>query len=120
MTKSSEVCSVCYPYCVLPRGHAGPHAGTPPADPPSSAAVPPCKVCDGTECDRHSAAAPLPETSSAIEKGCDLEASGILAELEEFKRAIQLAHRMLDRHSADPDDDLAVLSRQLLRVLGEI
>lgn len=31
--------------------------------------------------------------------------------------AIALANRMLDRINADPDDDLAVLSRQLLRAV---
>lgn len=38
----------------------------------------------------------------------------------ELARAIVLANRILDRPSGDPDDDLAVLSRQLLRVLGRI
>jgi hypothetical protein len=33
----------------------------------------------------------------------------------ERTRAIGLANALLDRTSADPDDDLAVLSRQLLR-----
>lgn len=29
--------------------------------------------------------------------------------------ALKLAHRILDRPHADPDDDLAVLARQLIR-----
>lgn len=33
----------------------------------------------------------------------------------ERERAIQLANRILDRINADSDDDLALLSRQLLR-----
>lgn len=32
-------------------------------------------------------------------------------------KAAKLANKILDRHNADPDDDLAVLSRQLLRAL---
>ena len=35
----------------------------------------------------------------------------------ERQRAIELANKILDRPSGDPDDDLAVLSRQLLRAL---
>lgn len=37
--------------------------------------------------------------------------------MSERERAVQLANRILDRPSGDPDDDLAVLSRQLLRAL---
>lgn len=33
----------------------------------------------------------------------------------EFDDAVKLAHRVLDRPSGDPDDDLAVLARQFLR-----
>lgn len=33
----------------------------------------------------------------------------------ELAEALALAHRILDRPSGDPDDDLAMLSRQLLR-----
>lgn len=35
--------------------------------------------------------------------------------MTEKKQAIELANRVLDRVSADPDDDLAVLARQLIR-----
>jgi hypothetical protein len=35
----------------------------------------------------------------------------------EKQRAIRIANKVLDRPSGDPDDDLAVLSRQLLRAL---
>lgn len=35
--------------------------------------------------------------------------------MTEREQAIGLATRVLDRPSADPDDDLAVLARQLLR-----
>ncbi len=35
--------------------------------------------------------------------------------MNECERAIILSHRVLDRISADPDDDLATLSRQFLR-----
>jgi hypothetical protein len=33
----------------------------------------------------------------------------------EFRDAVVLANLVLDRHSADPDDDLAILARQFLR-----
>ena len=33
----------------------------------------------------------------------------------EFDHAVKLAHKVLERHSGDPDDDLAVLARQFLR-----
>lgn len=36
--------------------------------------------------------------------------------MDERAQAIVLANRILDRINADPDDDLAVLSRQLLRL----
>lgn len=36
--------------------------------------------------------------------------------MDERAQAIVLANRILDRISADPDDDLAVLARQLLRL----
>lgn len=41
--------------------------------------------------------------------------------MDEFLQAIDLANRVLDRPSADPDDDMAVLARQFLRAveLGE-
>jgi hypothetical protein len=35
--------------------------------------------------------------------------------MSELKDAVKLANRILDRLSGDPDDDLAVLGRQLLR-----
>lgn len=35
----------------------------------------------------------------------------------ELARAIVLANKVLDRVNGDPDDDLAILSRQLLRVI---
>lgn len=35
--------------------------------------------------------------------------------MSEKDAAIALAHRVLDRVNADPDDDLAILARQLLR-----
>ena len=35
--------------------------------------------------------------------------------MEESKEALILAGKILDRPNADPDDDLAVLARQLLR-----
>lgn len=35
--------------------------------------------------------------------------------MSEYERAAALANAILDRINADPDDDLAVLSRQLLR-----
>lgn len=38
----------------------------------------------------------------------------------ERTKAIVLANKVLDRDAADPDDDLAVLSRQLLRAQEEI
>ena len=37
--------------------------------------------------------------------------------MSEFEETILLAHRILDRANADPDDDLAMLSRQFLRIL---
>lgn len=36
--------------------------------------------------------------------------------LTDRERAITLAHRMLERPHADPDDDLAILSRQVIRM----
>lgn len=36
--------------------------------------------------------------------------------MSEIEEALVLANRILDRPNADPDDDLAVLSRQLIRV----
>lgn len=39
---------------------------------------------------------------------------------QEHDRAIRLANRILDRPYADPDDDLAVLSRQLIRYTEEV
>lgn len=38
----------------------------------------------------------------------------------ERQRALELAERILDRPNADPDDDLAVLARQLIRAQEEI
>lgn len=38
-----------------------------------------------------------------------------MAASAERDRALELAHNVLDRVNADPDDDLAVLARQLLR-----
>jgi hypothetical protein len=38
----------------------------------------------------------------------------------EKELAIKLANKMLDRINADPDDDLAVLSRQFLRALERL
>jgi hypothetical protein len=40
--------------------------------------------------------------------------------MTERDAALALAHRILDRPRADPDDDLALLSRQLLRALERI
>jgi hypothetical protein len=37
--------------------------------------------------------------------------------MSELERAIRIADRALDRVGADPDDDLAILARQLLRLL---
>jgi hypothetical protein len=37
------------------------------------------------------------------------------AQMTEKEQAIKLAERLLDEPNADPDDDLRVLSRQLLR-----
>ena len=37
--------------------------------------------------------------------------------MTEFEETILLANKILDRPSADPDDDLAMLSRQFLRAL---
>ena len=37
--------------------------------------------------------------------------------MTEKEEAIKLANKILDRISADPDDDLAMLSRQFLRAL---
>jgi hypothetical protein len=39
---------------------------------------------------------------------------------DEKADAIRLAERILDRVNADPDDDLAMLSRQLLRALERL
>ena len=36
---------------------------------------------------------------------------------DEMRQAYELADRILERPYADPDDDLAVLSRQFLRLL---
>jgi hypothetical protein len=41
-------------------------------------------------------------------------------QLSEKGEAIILANKILDRPYADPDDDLAVLSRQLLRALERL
>lgn len=38
-----------------------------------------------------------------------------MSDNREFDHAIKLAHKVLDRPSGDPDDDLAVLARQFLR-----
>lgn len=38
----------------------------------------------------------------------------------ERERAFTLAEKVLDRPNADPDDDLAVLARQLLRSNGKL
>jgi hypothetical protein len=35
--------------------------------------------------------------------------------MTEYEETIQLANRVLERPSGDPDDDLAMLSRQFLR-----
>lgn len=35
--------------------------------------------------------------------------------MSELQEALALANRVLDRHSSDPDDDIAVLARQLIR-----
>ena len=40
--------------------------------------------------------------------------------MTEKKHAIELANRVLDRPWGDPDDDLAVLARQLLRALERL
>lgn len=37
--------------------------------------------------------------------------------MTERQEALRLANRVLDRMNADPDDDLAILSRQLLRIV---
>lgn len=37
--------------------------------------------------------------------------------MTEAEQAIRLAHIVLDRRNADPDDDFAILARQLLRAL---
>jgi hypothetical protein len=39
---------------------------------------------------------------------------------DELTRALLLADRVLDRPGADPDDDLAVLARQLMRTCESI
>lgn len=39
----------------------------------------------------------------------------VVRKLTEREQAVRLAHKVLDRVSADPDDDLAMLARQLLR-----
>ena len=36
--------------------------------------------------------------------------------MTEYQRAINLANKVLDRVGADPDDDIAVLARCLLRI----
>lgn len=40
--------------------------------------------------------------------------------MTEYEDAIRLANHILDRPSGDPDDDLAVLSRQFLRALERV
>lgn len=40
--------------------------------------------------------------------------------ISERDATIILANKVLDRHWGDPDDDLAMLSRQFLRALEEI
>ena len=40
--------------------------------------------------------------------------------MSEKEDAIILANKVLDRINADPDDDLAVLARQLLRALERL
>jgi hypothetical protein len=42
------------------------------------------------------------------------------ATMSEKEFAIILANKVLDRINADPDDDLAVLARQLLRALERL
>lgn len=42
------------------------------------------------------------------------EAAAVQTE-SEYYNAIALAHRVLDRPNADPDDDLAILARQFIR-----
>ena len=37
--------------------------------------------------------------------------------MSELRHAIEIADRILDRPNADPDQDIAVLARQLLRLL---
>lgn len=37
--------------------------------------------------------------------------------MSEFHEAVRLANRVLDRPNGDPDDDLAVLARQFLRMV---
>lgn len=39
--------------------------------------------------------------------------------MDEYDQAVKLANAVLERSSADPDDDLAVLARTLLRVLED-
>jgi hypothetical protein len=40
--------------------------------------------------------------------------------IDEMKEAVNLAEKILNRPSGDPDDDLAVLSRQFLRALERL
>ena len=40
--------------------------------------------------------------------------------LTEYEETLILAHRILDRSSADPDDELAMLSRQFLRAVERV
>jgi hypothetical protein len=37
--------------------------------------------------------------------------------MNEKYEAVLIAHRVLDRVNADPDDDIAILARQFLRVI---
>lgn len=37
--------------------------------------------------------------------------------ISEFRQAVRIANRVLDRHSADPDDDEAIVARQFLRAI---
>ncbi len=46
------------------------------------------------------------------------EARPRASNIGELTRAIELANRVLDQPSADPDGDLAVLARQLLRLVA--
>lgn len=37
--------------------------------------------------------------------------------MDELRKAIEIADRILDRPNGDPDDDLAVMARQLTRLV---